>query len=346
LGSAIIPSVGQLVWTILSACDFLVLEFRAERWLLRQISSVERGAPSDWANPWVSVEDASSPASTIASIAASTGQVAAEPPDTVLSPTINTAATAADYWLLPPSPIGDPIEARPGWRPILRVFFAMLWEILSWQEQPEWREAAETARDEVFRILVALGAADPRRGPGPRKDDFLAAWQNNHLDWFHAEMMRLPGYRSAVEQLRADGTARPGGRAEAQVGMARALGQVARLERNEPLIVGDAPISREQLRQALERWLPKPGDAISTIDLCRRAGEELSLTPARLELALERLWIVDPDQPFEGQTGGTVTPGLPENVVALGDQGYRFRSVAPGTLSFGRSGPVRVIVRS
>ena len=60
---------------------------------------------------------------------------------------------------------------------------------------------------------------------------------------------------------------------------------------------------------------------------------------------MELLWAGGSGVQFEGRTGGTVVPGFAERVITLGLIAPQFRLVAPGDLSFGRSGPVRFVTR-
>lgn len=260
---------------------------------------------------------------------------------------VSDQVTAEDLeWLLPPVAVGPPVEAPSSWRPTPVVFFHSLWRALAGAAAPEPVRVAADAQAEVDQILVALGAVAADGCLGPRIDEFRAAWGRDDLDWFHAELQRLPGYRATLARLREDGSAALPSRQKVSVGMARALGQVARLNRSESaLVVGEAPVRMADMVTALERWLPSAGDTLATDELCRLAAQELLLTPARTEMAILRLWEKRPGVPFEGRTGGTVTAGFAENVVAMGDFGHCFRPVAPGALTFGRSGPVRFIVR-
>jgi hypothetical protein len=336
LGGARIPPIGRLLWDLLSACSFLRIEAAGTQWLLRPVNSILNGVPSDWADPWVEIEE---PSTTAPESPGDAGAVAAPVP--------SAQPESAGDWLLPPIPVGEPVDAFASWQPTPRIFFELLWRALSGRQVQDLAGSFQGSLREAHNLLVALGAADPSGGPGVRAGEFRDAWNRCDLDWFHAEMQRLPGYHAAMEQLRADRDAHFERRVMGQLSIARTLGQVARLFRTHAaLVVGDAPITATQLVEALGRWLPEPGAALPTEDLCQRAAGELGLTPARLEMALQRLWARDPNLPFEGQTGGTVTAGFVENVIETSEAGYHFRPVAPGALTFGRSGPVRFIQRT
>ncbi len=207
---------------------------------------------------------------------------------------------------------------------------------------------SEGTTNEVLRVLIALGAISPDgEEGGPRLIEFRAKWMHNDLDWFHAELRRLPGYRSALENLRINAHMKLSSRIRSQILMARALGQVAQNEQiGSGLYVGDASVSISEFQSALYQWLANVNDTLSTEQLCVLTGQHLKLTPARTEIALTRLWALLPTLPFEGRTGGTADTNSTENIVELSSEGYHFRPVSPGTLTFGRSGPVRFIVRT
>jgi hypothetical protein len=226
------------------------------------------------------------------------------------------------------------------------MLFPLLAKALGGPELPATLSRAETMA-EALRVLMALGATDEAGGPGPRAEEFRAAWSRADHDWFHAEMRRLPGYAAALERVRADASTRLAARQEVQISMARALGQAARLDRAQGgLIVGDAPLRAGALEGALERWLPTMGATLATEELCRLAAAELRLTPVRFERAMERLWLRGAGLHFEGRMGGTVVPGFAEHVILLERLEVAFRPIAPGDLSFGRSGPVRFLTRT
>jgi hypothetical protein len=347
LGAVVVPGVGRLLWDLLSACDFLVLVLGSpeRRWLIRPICCIENGAPSDWEDPWVEIEDLS-PAVSVETVNVSSASPTPGPSAETPAGSSATSPLASEGWLLRPVPVKELLAAPLSWRPTPLAFFARLWQAIGGgtMEQPV---VAEDARVEALKLLIVLGAVGESGGSGPRVDEFRTAWYNNDLDWFHAELQRLPGYKDAMDRLRTHASSELSSRSKVQVSMARCLGQVARLDRaGGGVVVGDAPVRAAELRAALQRWMPGAGDTVATDELCRVAASELRLTPARLEVALERLWAADPNLPWEGRTGGTVSPGYAENVVVLDSSGYLFRSVAPGALSFGRGGPVRFVVRT
>lgn len=256
------------------------------------------------------------------------------------------APTGAEDWLLPPVEVGSLLKLPPGIRPSPGMIFPLLAAVLGAPDVLNVRKHSNTTLEEARRVLRALGAIDAVGSPGPRVGAFRAAWQRRDYDWFHAEMMRLPGYAAALTFVRANPSAPRNSRQESHISMARALGQVARLNKiGGQLVVGDAPVRKSQLVDALFRWLSRPGATLDTIELCKRAGADLSVTPTRFERAMELLWAGGFGVQFEGRTGGTVVPGFAERVIALGPVELQFRWVAPGDLSFGRSGPVRFVTR-
>jgi hypothetical protein len=355
LGSVRLMAPSRILWGLLAACDFLRLEVAGDGWLLQPALSVTRGVPSDWAEPWVEITRLASPEVPV--------PPEPPPPPSVVPPEPSPPQEApsgrvrrrrvlpiwdrldADEWLLPPQPLGPPVELAGEPTFFHGAFFALLWKVFT-EDPAAIAEFVGSLRPGIQSHLVALGALDASGGPGARIPEFREAWETNNLDWFHAELFRIRQYRAAIKAL----SIRPNlssGPSEDYVSMARLLGQVAaRIKPEEGYFLGDAPVRAQDLLRALHLWLSSPGATAPTTLLCTRAALELRLTPARFERAMERLWTLHPDIPFEGSTGGTVEPGQAENVVHLDSAGYHLRKVSPETLSFGRKGPVRFITRT
>ena len=413
LGAVHVPTVSSLLWALLAPCDRLLVQTDKQRWQLIACASIPRGAPSDWADPWIEVRDLPAPtravsiqrvpliprevptvpqvpqvaedpcsaprASLLAILqapaqsfirllrakealgsspavssfpevpSAAGGPILASAPSVVSAPTAQVelaAPSGAEDWLLPAVEVGSLLNLPPGVRPSPSMIFPLLAAVLGGPDVLNMRKHSDTTLEEARRILRAVGAIDAEGGPGSRVGAFRAAWQRRDHDWFHAEMRRLPGYAAVLAFVRANPSAPRNSRQESHLSMARALGQVARLDKiGGALVVGDAPVRTSQLLNALDRWLPRPGATLDTTELCRRAGADLSVTPARFERAMELLWAGGSGVQFEGRTGGTVVPGFAERVIALGPIAPQFRALASGDLSFGRSGPVRFVTR-
>lgn len=414
LGAVHVPTVSSLLWALLAPCDRLLVQTDTQRWQITACASIPRGAPSDWADPWIEVRDLpvptravstrpapptppdpptvsrtplvaedpflapraallaimqapaqsflrvlsakaalesppSAPPPLFEASSAAEGTIFASSRSVSSAPTVQVeleAPIGAADWLLPPVEVGSLLKLPPGIRPSPGMIFPLLAAVLGGPDVLNVRKHSDTTLGEARRILRALGAIDAEGGPGPRVSAFRVAWQKRDHDWFHMEMLRLPGYAAALAFVRANPSAPRNSRQESHISMARALGQVARLDRiGGALVVGDAPVRKSQLLSALDRWLARPGATLDTSELCRRAGAELSVTPARLEHAMELLWAGGSGVQFEGRTGGTVVPGFAERVITLGLIAPQFRLVAPGDLSFGRSGPVRFVTR-
>lgn len=355
LGTTIIPSTGRFLWDLLAACSFLVLETNKGKWHIKSVESVPRGVPSDWADPWIEVEQLAHTVSVDVPLQNDAAFITdnTEPdepqtnfilPDPDIEQSVESISPASS-WLLAPVWTGEPLAVSVGLRPTRTSFFEIIWQVLSGQAQKDG-SPSQTA-NEVKRILTALEVINDIGEAGPRLEEYRLNWRQNNLDWFHAELSRLPGYQSALAELRADAQMNLGERQRTQISMARTLGQVARNEQvGTGLYVGDAPVSVELFRSALNKWIPNIDDTLSTEQLCVLTEQELQLTPSRTEVALARLWELAPELPFEGRTGGTANANSAENVVVLSASGYNFHPVSPGALTFGRSGPVRFIVRT
>lgn len=363
LGAVHVPTVSSLLWALLAPCDRLLVQTDKRRWQITACASIPRGAPSDWADPWIEVRELPAltsavslpPVAPLREPSLPEAPSAAEEPFFASNPSVTSAPTTtvdpsaplgAEDWLLPPVEVGSLLNLPPAVRPSPGTFFPLLAAILGGSNVLDMRKHSGTTLEEARRVLRALGASDAEGGPGPRVGAFRAAWQRRDHDWFHAEMRRLPGYATALAFVRTHHSAPSHSRQESHLSMARALGQVARLDKiGGTLAVGDAPVQMSQLLNALDRWLPRPTATLDTTELCRRAGADLCVTPARFERAMELLWAGGSGVQFEGRTGGTVVPGFAERVIALGHLAPQFRAVAPGDLSFGRSGPVRFVTR-
>jgi hypothetical protein len=376
LGAVRLVPSARILWGLLAAFEFLRFETEAGSWLLRPALSVNRGVPSDWAEPWIEIDLIDRPSEpTAKATPSSPAQEPAGPlPGRVRSrrggriqsrseslgderfrqyKTENIQGNQGGDWLLPPMEQRAIIEGLQGFRWLTNFnldFFSFLWDAVSGAFTQielvgpggllDYRMAA------AHKVLIFFEALDQSGAEGRRLEDFRRAWYADDLDWLHAELLRIPYYNQAMNSLRP-GNAKRLLDASA-ISMARKLGQVVPLEGRPDTVgfaLGNAPVKRIDLQEALERWLPKPGDTLDTKALCERAAVELHLTPARFERALKLLWERSPDPRFEGSTGGTTDPGPAEEVVELDETGYRFRKVAPGALTFGRSGPVRFLRR-
>lgn len=354
LGSVRLMAPSRILWGLLAACDFLRLEVDGDGWLLQPALSVTRGVPSDWAEPWVEITRLASPKITVQPEPFPPPDIPPEPAPPQQPPSgrvrrrhvrSSGEGQKPDEWLLPPQPPGPPVVLAGEPALVPGVFFGLLWNTL-FNAKVAFPGIPEESRRGTQAHLVALDALDTNGGPGPRTTEFRNAWETNNLDWFHAELYRIQQYRAIIKAL----SMRPNlssVHSEYYVLMARLLGQVTlHMKPEEGFFLGEAPVRAQDLLSSLHLWLPSPGTTASTSVLCARAATELRLTPARFERAMERLWALHPDIPFEGSTGGTVEPGQIENIVHLDSSGYRLRKVSPETLSFGRKGPVRFITRT
>ncbi|MDR3708632.1 MAG: hypothetical protein P4L33_10035 [Capsulimonadaceae bacterium] len=352
LGTVLKPDLSRLIWNFLAACDFIILETAKTKWRITPHNSCKTGTPADWDDPWLdiykqvvstSLEDPATPRGPLDDANAE------DIIDGVLPTSEGRHAESVGLkeWIFQPRGNRVMIDAPSGRRPSPKAVFSLLWRSMGGNDPRLAAEVSSELELEARNILLSLGAIDEHGGAGARSAEFAIAWNKNDLDWFHGEFLRLPGYANALDRIREDGTTKFSSRSGSNVTMARALGQVARYSYGElGNFVGDAAVSVEDLYSALDRWLPNPGDTLSTDQLCERAAAELMLTPYRFEIAMKSLWGRERTTPFEGRTGGSVVAGPTESVVALGSTGYNFQPVAPGTLTFGREGPVRFIART
>ncbi len=362
LGALSLPSSSRLLWNLLSAFAFLVLKQGTRQWVLESIYSVRHGGPSDWADPWVRIQEfpnqpteQSTPTPSVpeAGPIAVELQTKDEPPAATAQPmpsgskhTGAEASNPAELWLLPPQKgdgNADALSASP--RPAPKPFFQFL--SLSCFSEDRVVPEGEVAR-ETFRVLVGLGALTEDGLPGPRMPAFRNAWVRNDRDWFHAQLLHShPGYRNVTEQVRLGQTEGLKSRESQFLSLIRTLGQAARLPAaSSPLRMGDAAVSFEQLDKALRAWLPQADAAIRIGEACDRAMEDLHLSPCRFELALSLLWERQRDYPIEPRTGGEPDRMASESVVEFRADGtHVLRLISPSTLTFGGAVPVLFLAR-
>lgn len=371
LGTLLTPELSRFLWDLLAACDFLVLESDCGSWRFSPYNSFDTGIPSDWEDPWLEITqlrgaipttvapssvadipgDDSISVDTSVSVAVISPNIAINPvmpSDIADEAGIPTKASPleANKWLLHPVNPLPLLKAPLGYRPTPKIIFSILDKVLSATEDFVLENFNSELQEEARKILVLLGAIDEKGRSGKNLPEFRTAWMRNDLEWFHGEFKQLPGYLNVVEQLQSESNSVLSHRAGVVLGMVRALGQAARVGTAESgYIVGDAPLAVVDMQNALDHWLPQVDDTLTTNELCILAAKELHLTPYRFEIAMQAFWSLMPDTPFQGRTGGTVVPGPSENIVVLGDAGFRFQPVAPGALTFGRDGPVRFISR-
>lgn len=235
------------------------------------------------------------------------------------------------------------IEAPVGLRPHPEAFFERLWEAMF---RLAWPKQAGDVDGECRRILAALGAATIDGQPGPDLDAFGEAWHRNDLDWFHGQLLRLPGYREVADSVSPAEMASSSRRRQAQLSMARRLGQAAK-GADGSYHFGDAAVTLHELTGFLEEQLPRSGDRKHVSDLCSAALGALKLTPARLERALMAYWSggITSGPRIEAQAGGAVERLEPEKVEVLSETGHTSITVDRGALYFGTKIPHRILVR-
>jgi hypothetical protein len=234
-------------------------------------------------------------------------------------------------------------EAPAGLRPHPEAFFERLWETMF---RLAWPTQAGDVDGECRRILAALGAATIDGQPGPELNAFGDAWHRNDLDWFHGQLLRLPGYREVADSVSPAEMASSSRRRQAQLSMARRLGQAAK-GADGSYHFGDAAVTLHELTGFLEEQLPRSGDRKHVSDLCSAALGALKLTPARLERALMAYWSggITSGPRIEAQAGGTVERLEPEKVEVLSETGHTSITVDRGALYFGTKIPHRILVR-
>lgn len=371
-GSLSLPSTSRLLWNALSAFTFLTLTQAGRTWVIESVYSVRYGGPSDWADPWVNIRElpqASSPQTapnvqpvTPTSVEeplvhhASTRQTLDVPTKPTIALVNHSEAPIADsppridQWLLPP-PSHDTayIKQTSPIKQSLRLTSPGFFRDMS---AACFGKGAEQPTDEVekesFRILVGLGVITKEGAHGDQADAFRDAWQRNDRDWIHAKLLDAhPGYNAVVEKVRDGKVDELSAREKNNLVFMRLLGQAANLpKKTSPTRIGDEPVSLLELDKALNVWMPHADASIAVKDACERAMSELSLTPARFEMALERLWKVEPQHAIEGRSGGESPALYAESIVELNPDGtWTQREVSPGVLMFGAKSPILYLWR-
>lgn len=326
--------LAEIVWAFLAATNRVVLEGKG---LVAEIRSVQHGLgrPSDWMDPWVAVEWVTHEA-TSTTAADGTNQAAA-PSERIRPP----AALQQAGYLLPPIPVGPPIMPA-ALRPTPSIMRTYLNRALH-SERLEPPGRANELERESFRLLVQLGALT-ESGDAVSGSELLDAVRSDAWDRVHAHFRRSPGYDQALSGLRDAPGAQLGGRARTQVLFARRLGQVAQVSSSHPLMAGDAPLTEANLVSFLERVMPSVGTDYPVNYVCAAALDELRVTPARFERALQLMF----DAAYDGvslETGGSVGHGAAETVFRTVGGNITEVRVSVSALYFGGERPIKSLRR-
>lgn len=247
-------------------------------------------------------------------------------------------------WLLRPLPVLRALDITRGNRLNPRSTLTLLARAFGFQILPEEQASSSELIDEAAKVLVLLGAIDEDGLPGKYAGSWFEAWITDDLDWFHQQFLRHPGYRDAIMVIKSDPGAKLPKRESANIGMARALGQVA-IHPKFGRVIGESPVDLETMVSALNRWLPSPGDSIRIDQASVLAASELGLTPYRFDLAMQAMWRIWRNCPYSPEAGGTGDLKYIDKVVSLGRTGFQYQPVSWSALSFGTDKAFRFLRR-
>jgi len=234
-------------------------------------------------------------------------------------------------WLLPPiSLMQESVEIDKACRVNTHVLFMLLEQAVFHVESPGLKDYSDELKRDCIKVLAALQALDEDGHPGVMIDEYRNNWLNGSVDWFHASFLSIPAYREVIEIVRTGDWDSFQGHHGCYLTLARRLGQVARIDHNKGLMLGNAPVSKQSLIDVLNTLLPSLLNEVSIYNLCRAACPALRVTPARLEEALLNLRATWANFPREEPGRRRREPGITETVVRLKLDGYVFEEVHSG----------------
>ncbi len=233
------------------------------------------GTPTDWANPSFIIRNITN----IQAIAVS------ESPIDIVTPPVGSG-DSQDY-LLPPINLSDQ-KITSAYRPSPSVLLSYF-NILLKGEKITFSDPKRELENEVFKLLIALEVID-FNATAQSNSVILEAIRNNNWDVVHAHFKRLTGYQKALSIIEKGKHPELTRRDQEQISFARKIGQVAKLSKVEPVLIGDHPLMERQLVDFLESVMPDIGRDYSVMQICRLALETISVSPSRLEIALQKLF--------------------------------------------------------
>jgi len=371
-GNGFLSSLADFCYEATCLCDAVRL-VKSDGSFLR-ITSYVRGRnqfPTDWSGPSVWVEDGetSSVGSTGGSAVRTESQAtvpqtlpeevpvqadgaspSSQPESRRVKLAIPTRVSDMEVkiWpLAPASPVvGDPVEclARVSGPVLLDVLAAIM---LAARESRSVSErvfvgSAETVR-ELRSFLRAVDALESTVQPGPAAMSIQEVFASNDTDALSRMLTKASGYHNLIEQLSSSRASSldkldvPKRSASAFAGLARLLGQA--VDDNGELVYGGAYVSRddfiEWFMKTVEADNKGPLGGTLLADISRKALYELSMSPARLEKAVQAAMEGTPLSELDFVAGGTPEHILEEEVAALSLRGWTRRKVsADGLLGY------------
>lgn len=218
----------------------------------------------------------------------------------------------------------------PKWRPNTFLLFALLDKALHGREHPDLNEYSESLKKESLGILVGIGALNTDGSIRYDAVRFGTAWDDNDLDWFHTQFLKVPTYQETIQAVKQRDIDNLHGKC-GYLNLSRKLGQVARLDPATFIVVGDRAFNEDVLHGLLHGLLKNPGDKITMYDLCFHMAS-LGVTPYRLEEMLKRaMKTYSYGFPFQAKAIGIRQPGYEETVVHLKSDGFDFDTISSGS---------------
>jgi hypothetical protein len=366
-GAAYISSLAAFSYEATCLCDAIQLVKPDGSFLrVRGYVAGRNQFPSDWREPSVWVEEGNRTPDATPSAGESPIPVArvaprvalpevAPPPQTppedspsripIPTRSANTEGRARPFIYASPF-VPDPVPcvARVSGPILLDVLAAIMLAARESRSVSErvFPESRSTAR-ELRAFLRAVDALDDTGHPGSAAAKIQEIFANNDADALSQMLTKASEYHGLIKDLISlrisviDKLDVPKRSATALAGLARLLGQA--VYNNGELVYGGAYVSRNDFIQwfmkAVEADPKGPLGGSLLADISRKALFELSMSPARLEKALQAAMEESPFSDLEFAAGGTPEHILEEEVAVLNARGWTRRKVgADGLLGY------------
>lgn len=249
---------------------------------------------------------------------------------------MKTVLGSIHNWLQKDRPMSfdTPIKFDPKWRPNTFLLFALLDKALHGREHPDLKEYSKTLTQESLSILFGIGALNADGSIRYDAVRFGTAWDDNDLDWFHTQFLKVPTYQETVQAVKQKDIDTLHGKC-GYLNLARKLGQVARINPAMHITAGDRAFNEDVLYTLMCGILKNEGDKITVYDLCEKLAS-VGITPYRLERVYKKaVKTFSYGFPFQAKVIGIRQPGYEETVVHLKSDGFDFDPISSGSFKLG-----------
>lgn len=317
--------ISEILWDFLAGTHLIQLTTPQLEIEVEQVCH-GLGCPSDWTDPVFHIrvvrDDRTTP------VSATSGGPAP------------TTSSSGEF-LLAPLPDPPEVVSGPVTNPGILHVQAMLNSVLASSSVPVPERKPET-RLEAFTFLNQVGLLTPTGDIGANAA-LLEDLRQGRWDRVHLQFKRAPGYGRAFQKLFSSAE-RLTSREEALVGIARRLGQAAKLKQSSPILPGDASLRRDQLVDFLVNAMPEVGRDYPIWEIVERALKDLSVSPTRFERAMLELVGTGYNR-VTFETGGTVESGWSEKIWVMEAGSIQEIPVGASALYFGGQRPIRKLRR-